>query len=85
VVSATRPWFIARAFAHLAGVFAVTFLINVPMNKAPAGINPTTETASAVWSSYAPGWTAWNHVRTLSAIAAFGFSVAAVVLEYRLE
>jgi uncharacterized membrane protein len=71
------------ATVYLVGVFTVTLLMNVPMNEALAGINPTTETSSAVWSSYAQPWTAWNHVRTLSAIAAFGFSVAAVVLEYR--
>src|SRR5215213_8253566 len=44
------------------GVFAVTFLVNVPLNEALAGANPTSDTAASLWANYLGPWTVWNHV-----------------------
>jgi len=38
------------------GVFAVTFLVNVPLNEALASANPTSDTAARIWpATMAPG------------------------------
>lgn len=49
-------------------VFGVTLVANVPMNKALEASGG----ADDVWERYHRVWTAWNHVRTLGAILAFG-------------
>ena len=57
----------------------MTFLVNVPMNEALAGSNPTSDTAANFWSSYRDRWTAWNHVRAVAAILAFGLFAGAAI------
>lgn len=64
------------------GVVGTTFLVNVPMNEALAAVVPGAD-AAAVWAAYAGPWTAWNHVRTLAALAALGCVGWAVVREAR--
>lgn len=64
---AAALWMAAAAVIYLAGCFAVTVLVNVPMNDALARVDPRTiEDAAATWSAYADRWTLWNHVRTAS-------------------
>ena len=65
------------------GVFAVTFLVNVPLNEALAGANPTSDTAASLWANYYGPWTAWNHVRAVCASLAFGLFAAAAVVHFR--
>jgi uncharacterized membrane protein len=65
------------------GVFAVTVLVNVPLNEALASANPTSDTAASVWANYYGPWTAWNHVRAVSANLAFGLFAAAAVVHFR--
>ncbi len=57
---------LAAGLVYAAGVFAVTFLIHVPMNEALAGLDPV----AAAWAGYAPGWTGWNHLRAAAATLA---------------
>jgi uncharacterized membrane protein len=64
-------------------VFAVTFLVNVPLNEALARANPTSDTAARIWASYYGPWTAWNHVRAVSPNLAFGLFAAAAVVHFR--
>jgi uncharacterized membrane protein len=65
------------------GVFAVTFLVNVPLNEALASANPTSDTAASLWANYYGPWTTWNHVRVVCASLAFGLFAAAAVAHLR--
>jgi len=62
---------------YLVGSFLVTIVFNVPRNEALAKLAPTNPNSANFWSGYAASWTAWNHVRTVAALAAAAsFSVA---------
>ena len=54
---------IAGSAVFLVGVIGVTIGYHVPLNDALAK-------GSTTWQDYAPGWTALNHVRAASGIAA---------------
>jgi uncharacterized membrane protein len=59
------------AALYLGGVILVTFLVNLPLNDALEAARPAAGEAQATWRSYAAPWTAWNHLRTAAATAAF--------------
>jgi len=62
---------------YLVGSFLVTIIFNVPRNEALAKLAPTNPNSANFWSGYAASWTAWNHVRTVAALAAAAsFSIA---------
>ncbi|MEC0177198.1 DUF1772 domain-containing protein [Paenibacillus favisporus] len=52
------------------GVFLVTAIFNVPLNNSLAAVSPGATEGAQVWSEYIAGWVPWNHVRTISSIAA---------------
>ncbi|WP_447036731.1 anthrone oxygenase family protein [Streptomyces sp. DSM 118878] len=54
----------------LVGCFGVTVAANVPRNDALAEVDPESEEGAAYWRTYVREWTAWNHVRTVAALAA---------------
>jgi uncharacterized membrane protein len=62
------PWVLAAGALYLIGTIAVTMAANVPRNDRLAALAP--EDATAVWAEYQRSWTAWNHVRTVSSLAA---------------
>lgn len=62
--------FILGGTLYLVGVILVTAVINVPMNNAIAGLNASAIESAGRWQDYLRRWTAWNHVRTLSALLA---------------
>ncbi len=43
---------------------------NVPRNNALAAVDPASAEGARLWAGYLTGWTAWNHVRTVAALAA---------------
>ncbi len=45
----------------------ITAAYHVPRNDALAAVDPGAANAPGQWASYARGWTAWNHVRTVAA------------------
>lgn len=55
---------------YLFGNIAVTGACNVPRNDALARINSTAPEAAEAWRKYKVEWTRWNHVRTITALAA---------------
>lgn len=55
---------------YLVGVILVTALFNVPRNDILAALDPAKAESVGVWHDYLAGWTAWNHVRTVTALAA---------------
>jgi uncharacterized membrane protein len=77
---AVSSWLLAGSVAYLFGVFVVTLLCNVPMNKVLDGVPGESPEAARYWVGYLKLWTRWNHVRTLaSVIAAICFLIAGLM------
>lgn len=55
---------------YLVGTIGTTIAFNVPLNNRLAGLDPHGSGTADVWSGYLRTWTAWNHVRTATALAA---------------
>ncbi len=55
---------------YLVGTILVTGAYHVPRNDALAKLDPNSPDAAGHWSRYVREWTAANHVRTLSSLAA---------------
>jgi uncharacterized membrane protein len=55
---------------YLLGTIVVTIVFNVPRNNALAAVNPGSADGARLWTDYVSSWTAWNHVRTIAAVAA---------------
>jgi uncharacterized membrane protein len=71
---------LAGSLLYLAGTFLVTMVFNVPRNNALAAVDPSSAEGARVWASYLSRWTAWNHVRTLAALAAASALTLALTL-----
>jgi len=69
---------LAGCALFLVGAIVVTMAANVPLNDALMKVDPEATDAATRWSSYLSGWTAWNHVRAVTAIAASGLLIAAL-------
>jgi uncharacterized membrane protein len=79
------PW-VAAALALYAVVFVITIAVNVPLNDAiKAAGNPdrVADLAAVRQRFHETRWAAWNLVRTVAALAAFGCLVWALVLHGR--
>lgn len=63
---------------YLAGTFAVTIALNVPLNDELASVNPESASAVSVWMRYLTDWTTWNHVRTGASLVASAFLIKAL-------
>ena len=63
-------WRVAGAAIYLVGSFVVTAAVNIPLNNRLADVGPADPDAEAAWDDYLSRWTAWNHVRTVSSLAA---------------
>ena len=48
---------------------ALTIAYHVPHNDALALVDPSSPSAARAWAHYYSPWTAWNHVRTITALA----------------
>lgn len=73
-------WLIAGCASYFMGVFMVTVLANVPMNKRLDLTAPETEEGQAYWHHYLSVWTGWNHIRTLfSALSSVCFLVGCIM------
>lgn len=55
---------------YLLGTILVTIVFNVPRNDGLAAVNPASADSVRLWTDYVTIWTAWNHVRTVAALAA---------------
>jgi uncharacterized membrane protein len=55
---------------YLVGTFLVTVVFNVPLNNSLASVAPADPAAADLWDHYLTRWTAWNHVRAATALAA---------------
>lgn len=72
----------AGAVLYVLGMTLVTMLANVPLNNALEAANPAAPEGAAMWDRYLLRWTAWNHVRTLSCLAALGLFITAIALRW---
>ncbi len=61
---------VSGALLYLVGTFLTTVVLNVPMNNALASTRPTDPQAADQWTDYLTNWTMWNHVRTVTSLAA---------------
>jgi uncharacterized membrane protein len=55
---------------YLVGTIGVTIVCNVPLNNRLARLHPQDTEAEGCWEEYVTKWIAWNHVRTIAALAA---------------
>ena len=61
---------LAGGALYLVGSIGVTIACNVPLNDGLATLLPRGADAADRWDEYVTKWTAWNHVRTVAALAA---------------
>ena len=61
---------LAGGVLYLVGTIGVTMVCNVPLNNRLATVHPQAADAASYWNEYVTTWTAWNHVRTIAALAA---------------
>src|SRR5688572_20913117 len=75
-VFAVTPLFMTAVFGTAGGCLtvAVSALFRwqepVPRNNALATVDPASADGTRLWNSYVIAWTAWNHVRTVTALVA---------------
>lgn len=63
-------YLLAGSLLYLAGTIFVTMAFNVPLNNKLASVGAKSAAGANVWKTYLSAWTAWNHVRTIAALAA---------------
>ena len=84
LTGSASSWVLAGSGIYLTGVFLVTVVFNVPMNKQLDVLDHSALETVKYWKTYASSWTMWNHIRTLSsAVAAICFLVASLSLAGR--
>jgi uncharacterized membrane protein len=69
---------IAGGALYLLGTIGVTVACNVPLNNRLATLHPQGAEAAGYWAKYVTTWTAWNHVRTIAALAAAALLMVAL-------
>src|SRR5258708_1018709 len=69
---------LAGGLIFIAGMFFVTVFFNLPLNNSLATVDTASAAAGTVWARYLRDWTFWNHVRTISSIAATALYIAAI-------
>jgi uncharacterized membrane protein len=72
---------LAGSLLYLIGTILVTILFNVPLNNRLATVAPESAEGADMWRHYLNVWTAWNHVRTVAALAAAACFIVALVRE----
>ncbi|MDN5753406.1 MAG: DUF1772 domain-containing protein [Nitrosospira sp.] len=63
-------YLLAGSSLYLIGNYVVTMTFNVPKNNVLAHVDACEPEAVGTWRNYIIDWTRWNHVRTITALAA---------------
>jgi uncharacterized membrane protein len=63
-------YLLAGSLLYLIGTIAVTIAFNVPLNDALAVVKPNSTEGTTLWAKYLTNWAFWNHMRTISSLAA---------------
>jgi uncharacterized membrane protein len=64
------PYLLVGSSLYLIGTILLTIAYHVPRNEALARVEPHSVEAESHWRRYLSGWTAWNHLRAVAALAA---------------
>ncbi len=72
------PYLLVGGAMYLVGAVGLTIAYHVPHNNRLAALEPTAPGSSSEWTRYLSGWTAWNHVRSVAALAAAAILVGGV-------
>jgi uncharacterized membrane protein len=64
------PYLLGGSTLYLIGTILLTIVYHVPRNEALARVEPHSAKAESHWRRYLSGWTAWNHLRAATALAA---------------
>ena len=64
------PYLLLGSSLYLLGTILLTIVYHVPRNEALARVEPHSAEAESHWRRYLSGWTAWNHLRAATALAA---------------
>lgn len=64
------PYLLIGSLLYLVGTILVTIAFNVPLNDALAAVKPESAEGANLWASYLTNWTLWNHIRTVTSLAA---------------
>lgn len=73
------PYQLTGSLFYLVGTVLVTIAFNVPRNDALAAVDADSAEGATRWARFVPGWTAWNTVRTVTAlVAALSLTIALV-------
>jgi uncharacterized membrane protein len=77
LVWAIRSWgdrraalVLAGSILYLLGGVGVTVAANVPLNNKLERLSPQAPDGAVQWTNYVHTWTAWNHVRAITCVAA---------------
>ena len=73
-------WIISGGSIYLVGVFLVTIVFNVPMNKRLDVLDTSSTDTIIYWEKYQHTWTIWNHVRTVASTLTMLCMLVACVL-----
>lgn len=72
-------WLLAAAALYAAGVLAVTFTANIPLNQKLAGYTTLTpDLAARARADFEHRWNAFNLVRTLASLGAFALATVSL-------
>jgi uncharacterized membrane protein len=77
---ALSAWLTAGGLLYVLGVFGVTVVRNVPMNKRLDRIDTGRDGADGYWPTYVRDWTWWNHVRSFASFGAASCYLVGAVL-----
>jgi uncharacterized membrane protein len=69
---------IGASVLYILGTIGVTIVRNVPLNNELAALDPESQSVVPFWATYVSKWTAWNHLRALSALLAAGMFMIAL-------
>jgi uncharacterized membrane protein len=72
-------YLLAGSLLYLVGTILVTIVCNVPLNNRLAAVRADGAEGASLWKLYLSTWTAWNHVRTVTSIAAAASFIMALV------
>lgn len=72
-------YLLVGSLLYLGGVMVVTVIFNVPMNESLDAMEPESVEAANLWAKYLVDWTAWNHVRTVTALLGTASFILALV------
>ena len=64
------PYLLVGSALYLIGTILLTIAYHVPRNEALARVELPSAEAESHWRRYLSGWTAWNHLRATTALAA---------------